>query len=350
MCLLAPENNKGDNILKCRHLAATALIAASTIYGVPAQAQTGTAFAVTDSGLLVTSAHVVTSCGELTVRQAQAEYRAVVTVSNPQNDLALLKLDRPTPHFARIRSSPPLRAGERALTFGFPFYGTLSAQGNLTIGNVSALHGLKDDPDTIQITTPVQPGSSGGPLLDRSGNLIGVVSAELDAVITAPILGNSPQSVNFAVALPTIRRFLQEHGVRTAEASSNEFSSSEDIGERAKLYSYLVVCAKPAPQRPVADLPTSLPRVSPPTVERGKRLTDRWCVTCHLGLVPAPLFVDIARDPTKTPEGLKAWIKSPGSHKMPAFNFSDRDLDDIVAYILSSHGPVTPTTTGQPRQ
>jgi serine protease Do len=66
--------------------------------------------------------------------------------------------------------------------------GALAAEGNLTVGNVSALHGLADDPKDIQITTPVQARNGGGPLLDRNGNVIGVVAAKLNAIRSLGIL------------------------------------------------------------------------------------------------------------------------------------------------------------------
>ncbi|MGI8568125.1 MAG: S1 family peptidase, partial [Methylocella sp.] len=66
--------------------------------------------------------------------------------------------------------------------FGFPLAGLLATSGNFTLGNVTAVAGLGDDTRILQISAPVQPGSSGGPLLDYSGNVVGVVEGKLNAI------------------------------------------------------------------------------------------------------------------------------------------------------------------------
>ena len=69
------------------------------------------------------------------------------------------------------------------MALGYPLFGLLASTANLSVGNVSALAGLGDDSRYLQISAPVQPGNSGGPLLDASGNsyLIGIVTSKLDA-------------------------------------------------------------------------------------------------------------------------------------------------------------------------
>src|SRR5262249_28210124 len=119
---------------------------------------------------------------------------------------------------------------------------TLATEGNLTVGYVSALHGLGDDPHYIQITTPVQRGNSGGPLLDSGGNIIGVVAGKLNALRVMRATGDIPQNVNFAVELGTLKRFLAANGVRVTTAVSNGDLRPADIGDRAKLSTFLIVC------------------------------------------------------------------------------------------------------------
>src|SRR5262249_34426931 len=120
--------------------------------------------------------------------------------------------------------------------------GALPTEGNLTVGNVSALHSLEDDPHYIQITTPVQPGNSGGPLLDSSGNIIGVVAAKLNALRVTRATGDIPQNVNFAVELGTLKRFLAANSVRATTAPSDRNLHPADIGEQAKVFTYLIEC------------------------------------------------------------------------------------------------------------
>lgn len=90
------------------------------------------------------------------------------------------------------------RLGESVASYGFPYAGLLSSSGNFTLGNVTSLSGMNDDSRFIQISTPVQPGNSGGPLLDMSGSVIGVVEGGLNAIAMMQAGGNVPQNVNFA--------------------------------------------------------------------------------------------------------------------------------------------------------
>ena len=82
---------------------------------------------------------------------------------------------------------------------GFPLPSLLQNGINITVGNVSALAGLGGNTALMQITAPVQPGNSGGPLLDLGGNLVGVVVSKLDTVQAFEITGDIPQNINFAI-------------------------------------------------------------------------------------------------------------------------------------------------------
>ena len=84
---------------------------------------------------------------------------------------------------------------------------------NVTRGNVSSLLGLMNDPRYLQISAPVQPGNSGGPLVDLAGRVVGVVTAKLNAVAIADATGDIPQSINFAIRPDTVTTFLDKNGV-----------------------------------------------------------------------------------------------------------------------------------------
>jgi S1-C subfamily serine protease len=94
------------------------------------------------------------------------------------------------------------------VSLGYPLSGLLSSDANVSVGNVSALAGLRDDSRYLQISAPVQPGNSGGPLLDASGHLVGIVTAKLDAVRLARFTGDIPQNVNFALKTEVARTFF----------------------------------------------------------------------------------------------------------------------------------------------
>jgi Tfp pilus assembly protein PilF len=237
------------------------------------ETSTGTGFAVSQNGDVVTNEHVISDCtisetGTLKAHQGGRDYIGTVRASDKNVDLAIVRL-RPIvaesqarlSEIAVLRQSPPLRPGEHAIAYGFPLSGALASDGNLTIGNVSALRGLGDDPKYIQITTPIQPGNSGGPLLDGSGNVIGVTAAKLDAITIMRAIGDVPQNINFAIELGTLKRFLRDHGVSVQEASSKEELAPADIGDRARLFTYLIECQTPSTLSPQAQ--TTLTPQSP---------------------------------------------------------------------------------------
>ena len=122
---------------------------------------TGSGFVVSRGGHIVTNQHVVDGCGELRV----AGGRAVLQASDFQSDLALLKLPTDLDLVLRFRDGRGIRAGEQVVVIGFPLQGLLASEPNVTTGAVSALAGLGDDRRYFQITAPVNPGSSGGPVL-----------------------------------------------------------------------------------------------------------------------------------------------------------------------------------------
>jgi S1-C subfamily serine protease len=128
--------------------------------------------------------------------------------------LALLRAAHGAPAVAKFRSGS-LRAGESVVAFGFPLPGLLSSEGNVSVGILSALSGIGDNPHELQISAPVQPGNSGGPLLDANGRVLGVVVAKLDAVKVARITGDIPQGVNFAVkASDAVAFLMQSHTIK----------------------------------------------------------------------------------------------------------------------------------------
>ena len=89
---------------------------------------------------------------------------------------------------------------------------------------------MGDDARMIQISAPVQPGNSGGPLLDSSGRVIGVVNSKLNEIAYAKATGDLPQNVNFAIKANVAMNFLDAHSVpyefRIAKVSARAFTSS----------------------------------------------------------------------------------------------------------------------------
>jgi hypothetical protein len=201
----------------------------------------GTAFFVSSDGQLLTNDHVVRNCTAVALGTGE---KAQIVRRDPKNDLALLKVGNKAEHFAIFRGGDPARLGETAMAFGFPLPGTLSSGGVATSGIVSSLAGLHDDPRTLQFSAAVQPGNSGGPLLDGSGHVIGVVEAKLDALEMVKESGNIPENVGFAIQWAQVRAFLESEGVSPARETSNSPLPSSDVARIAKQITVAVDCTQ----------------------------------------------------------------------------------------------------------
>jgi serine protease Do len=127
--------------------------------------------------------------------------------------------------------------------FGYPLADILATSGNFSLGNTSALSGLGDDSRYLQISVPVQPGNSGGPLLDQHGNVVGMVSAKLNALkVMHRTEGDIPQNVNFALRASVAASFLQTNDIKFAIGESMQVMEPPDLAERAKAISVFVEC------------------------------------------------------------------------------------------------------------
>ena len=202
----------------------------------------GTGFFITTDGYLLTNNHVVEGCRSLATVPDKKPLEVIAR--NPKPDLALLKTNYAPTSVAVFRIGPAPRLGDSVVAFGFPLPGLLSSAGNLSTGILSATSGVQDDIRFIQISAPVQPGNSGGPLFDSSGHVIGVVVAKLDAIQVARATGDVPQNVNFAVHWSEVRAFLDEQGIQYRKAPSQKKLETSDIAANAARVAIEIECSQ----------------------------------------------------------------------------------------------------------
>lgn len=195
---------------------------------------------VVSPGRVITNDHVVDECSAVTVRFGDADIRAEVIDSNRSNDLALLRLARTVGTPASIRTSAVL--GEDVTVAGFPLRGFLGSDLIVTSGQVNATAGLGNDPTTLQISAPVQPGNSGGPLIDRTGAIVGVVFSKLDVEKLAKVTGDMAQNINFAVKPELLRLFLEANRVQYKSAGPGPRLEGVQIADRARNFTVQVLC------------------------------------------------------------------------------------------------------------
>lgn len=210
-----------------------------------AAASSGTGFFIAPD-TVVTNFHVINGCVELRLRKSGGDLGpARVVATSRSDDLAALRAASPSKSFLKLRVGAPIKPAEPVLVFGYPLAEALSSAGNTTLGNVTALTGLRDDSRFIQISAAVQPGNSGGPAVDEAGRLMGVVVSKLNAVAIARLTGDIPQNLNFAIKVATLVNFLEAHniGYLTAEVAARELPATERA-QRAEASSIQVECWK----------------------------------------------------------------------------------------------------------
>jgi uncharacterized protein len=203
---------------------------------------TGTGFFITDDGYLISNYHVVKDATKVRLLTGAGLIDAKVVQVDAANDLALLKADgkfSPLP----VSSSRSAQLGGTVATVGFPDIGLQGFAPKLAKGEIASLSGAGDDPRYFQISAPVQPGNSGGALVDERGNVIGIVSAKLDASVALAASGALPENVNYAVKSSLLLSFLESApGVEgKLKAPNTEDESFENVVKEAQQAAVLVL-------------------------------------------------------------------------------------------------------------
>jgi uncharacterized protein len=171
---------------------------------------TGSGAIVSADGLVLTAAHVIAGATRVRISTALGIRDCKILQVDTANDIAVLKLDG-GPYLALPIASRGIRLGQNVSTIGFPETDLQGFSPKVTKGEISSINGYQDDPCEWQISVPVQMGNSGGPLLDESGNLVGIVASKL-GLTAAENTGDLIENVNYAVkasyAMPLLEPYL----------------------------------------------------------------------------------------------------------------------------------------------
>jgi S1-C subfamily serine protease len=184
----------------------------------------GTGFFITEDGFLITNEHVARGAKQVRVVTSARTIAAKVVKVDTTNDLALLKVEG---RFAALPvvASRAIRLGSTVATVGFPNVDLQGLAPKLARGEIAALSGAQDDARYFQISLPVQPGNSGGALVEERGNVVGVVSAKLSARAALVASGALPENVNYAVKSSFLLSFLEavpEVSTKLKDANTKE--------------------------------------------------------------------------------------------------------------------------------
>lgn len=162
---------------------------------------------------VLTTAHVINGAKQIIVSQGESKgLAAQVLACDLANDVAVLKVDGNLQFTSPVTAD--VRIGEKVFTLGFPRIQMQGLTPKYTSGDISSLSGIQDDPRMLQISVPIQPGNSGGPLLDERGALIGIVVSQLDAAKAFQLTNSLPQDVNYAVKSDYFIPLLKANGIK----------------------------------------------------------------------------------------------------------------------------------------
>ncbi|WP_170342788.1 S1C family serine protease [Ruegeria arenilitoris] len=197
----------------------------------------GSGFVVSAAGHVLTNAHVVEGCTTITVDGRNAKLVAF----SQEFDLALLVSEAFENKEVAVFSASSAKLNSDVTAAGYPYAGMLGGL-NITRGSVSSLKGLGGDPVTMQITSPIQSGNSGGPLLASDGEVVGVVVSKLNELKVADALGDVPQNVNFAIRGEVALLFLAQNGVEAKLSLDDRRLEPEELAELATSFTTFIEC------------------------------------------------------------------------------------------------------------
>ena len=200
----------------------------------------GTAFFISDEGHLITNHHVVNYCNITKVNYFGKTGTAKILAYDKVNDLALLETDIiPKDKFDISNRDPKLL--DDIYVAGYPFGKAVSSSVKVTKGVVSALTGSQDNYALVQIDAAIQPGNSGGPIVNTSGNVVGVAVAKLDFKDAMESYGVIPENTNFGIKSSILKNFTSANSIKNSEEEPKEVST-EVLGEKIQNATAYVGC------------------------------------------------------------------------------------------------------------
>jgi len=204
---------------------------------------TGTGFLISQKGEIATNHHVIKDGKSIKVtfinsNGEKVTYKAISTLNDKNNDLSILRIEDVS--FKELKSIPykiesSFKVGEQVYTIGYPLSDVMGTNYKVTQGVVSSSSGIEDDIRFMQITAPIQPGNSGGPLFNSNGNIIGITTAQLNS----EAVGVNIQNVNYAIKTLYLKTLLEMLPNYTPQTGTNDLINKKTEEQIEVLKNYV---------------------------------------------------------------------------------------------------------------
>ena len=186
----------------------------------------GTGFYVSNAGHIITNHHVIEGCKDMKVHSNGNVLETKRIAQDRRNDLALLKIASAPKHSFSLSNESPFPLQDIVVA-GFPFGEKVSSTLKFTEGVISSIAGLGDDYSQIQIDAALQPGNSGGPILDEYGNVVAVAVAKLSLEKILKDYGVVPENTNFGVKVSAVKNLMEGNGIPFKSPNTEVISKRE---------------------------------------------------------------------------------------------------------------------------
>ena len=204
------------------------------------QVSSGSGFAISSDGVVVTNYHVVKGCQKLKVHLLGKAVEATTLFQDERNDIAIIKGDfRPKGYFNVSDKRPRLL--QDIYVAGFPFGKDMSTTVKVTKGIISSLAGMENNYSNIQIDAALHQGNSGGPILDNEGKVVGVAVSRLDKMKAFKKYGQISENTNFGVKARTLSDIMESNNFKV-NASSSKGLTKDELGKRIGEATYYLSC------------------------------------------------------------------------------------------------------------
>lgn len=201
---------------------------------------TGTGFFISNNGYVLTNSHVIEGASTISIILNGRSVAATLVDHDSNNDIALLKVDRVVEGLP-IELKTKTKQGTEIAVLGYPNIGLQGNEQKATFGYINANSGIQGDTRYFQISSPIQPGNSGSPMVNDQGVVIGIASASLNQSAAIKATGTLAQNVNYAVKIAYALPMLINHGVDYIEPAKQKALEKTELIESISNSVVLVV-------------------------------------------------------------------------------------------------------------